>query len=252
MNNSEMTFGYIKNFFDDYGLAIPVNLGIATYPHVLITGASGSGKSKALLFLIGKILQSHSKIVLYICDFKNSDDFSFFQGYPYYFAGKQCYKGIMDYYTKFTEVREKGETGKRYILICDEYPAFINYLQMKDKTEKTKYANDILGAVAEILMLGRGIQFGVWIVTQRSDSILFSNGSRDNFMIIIGLGRLSKEQKSMIFAGQEIPDAIMGAGEGMLLADGKEIIEVKYPLIKNEKTWKKNILKILFSHTTDL
>lgn len=240
-----MIFGYEKEPFCRYGLTIPIELGVENYPHMLITGASGSGKTQALLFLIGKLLQAYPDIVLYMCDFKNSEDFAFLKDYPYYYAGKDCYQGIMEYYEKFSETRENGTKGKRYILICDEYPAFINYLQMKDKTDKTKQANDILGAVAEILMLGRGISFGIWLITQRADSQLFANGARDNFMVVIGLGRLSKEQKGMVFAGQEIPDEIFSAGEGMLLADGKEIVSVKYPLIENVEIWKLHISQIL-------
>ena len=116
---------------------------------------------------------------------------------------------------------------------------------MKDKANKTKLANDVLGAVAEILMLGRGIGFGCWIVTQRPDSALFSNGARDNFMALCALSNLSKEQKSMIFPGQEIPDLVFQAGEGMLLADGRKIMPVKYPLIENDADWKQHILDIL-------
>lgn len=242
-----MILGYYRQYFMEYGLTIPIELGIATYPHVLITGASGSGKSTALIFLLGKLLQSNPNIVLYFCDFKNSEDFAFLKEYPFYYAGKDCYQGIMDYYKQFSDSRENGKNEKRYILIFDEYPAFINYLQMRDKAEKTKCANDVLGAVAEILMLGRGISFGIWLVTQRADSTLFTNGARDNFMVVIGLGRLSKEQKGMIFAGQEIPDIIMSAGEGMLLADGKEIVEVKYPMIANVTDWTSHILQILYN-----
>ena len=61
----------------------------------------------------------------------------------------------------------------------DEYPAFISRLQMQDKQEKTKKAGEVLNMVSEILMLGRGIGFGVWIVTQRADASLFSGGSRE-------------------------------------------------------------------------
>lgn len=238
-------WGYYREHFAKYGLAIPINLEIASYPHALITGASGSGKTQALLFLLGKLLRNTPDIIVYLCDFKNSEDFSFLNGYTHYYAGKNCYEGIMEYYKCFSESREKGSNQKRYILICDEYPAFVNYLQMQDKLNKTKYAGNVLNSVAEILMLGRGINFGIWIVTQRADSTLFSNGARDNFMVIIGLGNLSKEQKSMIFSGQEIPDTRFSAGEGMFLADGKEIMEVKYPMIDNVSDWKSHISQIL-------
>lgn len=241
-----MIFGYFKQYHKEYGLAIPIELGIATYPHVLITGASGSGKSTALLFLLGKLLQADSNIILYFCDFKKSQEFAFLNNeHPFYFAGNDCYKGVMQYYNAFSTARESSQDSHRYILIFDEYPAFINYLQMKDKTEKTKHANEVLNAISEILMLGRGIKFGVWIVTQRPDSTLFANGARDNFMVIIGLGKLSREQKGMIFAGEDLPDTIMGCGEGILLADGKEITEVKYPMITEIADWQHHILYIL-------
>lgn len=245
VENEEMTFGYEQDAFSRYGLAIPIRLGVASHCHALITGGSGSGKSCALLFLIGKLLQACPGIILFLCDFKSSTDFVFLKGYAHYYAGDDCYSGVMEYYACFTEVRKSGKTDRRFLLVFDEYPAFINYMQMKDKREKAKLANDILGAVAEILMLGRGIGFGCWIVTQRADSTLFSNGARDNFMAVCALGRLSKEQKGMVFPGQEIADRIFQAGEGILLADGREITPVKYPLIENDAAWKQHIFDIL-------
>lgn len=249
--NNKMIFGYEREAFLRYGLTIPIKLGIAAYPHMLLTGSSGSGKSISLIFLIGKLLQANPDVVIFLCDFKNSEDFAFLEGYIHYYAGQDCYAGIMEYYRNFSEIRADRtlQGQKRYLLICDEYPAFINYLQMKDKNEKTKLANDVLGAVAEILMLGRGISFGIWLVTQRADSSLFANGARDNFMVVIGLGKMSKEQKGMIFAGQEIPEETFGAGEGMLLADGKEIVSVKYPMIQNIVEWKKHIADILIKRS---
>ena len=201
MEDKEMTFGYELEAFSRYGLAIPVKLGLASHCHALITGSSGSGKSQALLFLIGKLLQALPGISIYLCDFKNSEDFSFLEGYAHYYAGQDCYAGVMDYYQEFSQVRtDRALQGRtRHVLIFDEYPAFISYMQMKDKADKTKLANDILGAVAETLMLGRGIGFGCWIVTQRADSALFSNGARDNFMAVLAFGNLSKEQKGMVF-----------------------------------------------------
>lgn len=243
--DAKVVFGYLREPYKKYGLAMPVKLGIASHPHALITGSSGSGKSQAVLFLLGKLLQAAPNIEVHICDFKNSEDFSFLNGYTHYYSGEDCYDGILNYYSLFCSARQDRNNKKRRLLLCDEYPALINFLQMKDKSEKTKKAPDILGAVAEILMLGRGIRFGLWIVTQRADSALFSNGARDNFMAIVGLGKMSKEQKGMVFPGVEIPDGIFQAGEGMLLADGMEAAAVKYPLIQDEKEWKRRILQIL-------
>ncbi len=229
---------------------VPITLEIADYCHALITGASGSGKSYALIYLQGSLLQSAPETEVYFCDFKNSIDFAFMNGYSRYYSGDDCYEGVFEYYRSFCNTRRERENKRRRLLIFDEFPAFINYLNTKDKKDKTKNANDVLGMIAEILMLGRGIQYGVWIVTQRADASLFANGARDNFMVVVGLGKMSREQKGMIFPGEEMPDKIFKRGEGTLLADGHGIIEVKYPKIKGLDLWKYHIKDILSKYET--
>ena len=226
----------------------PLSLSVRSYCHALITGSSGSGKSYALMYLLGCLLQDVPETDVYFCDFKNSEDFAFLKGYSHYYSGNDCYEGVMAYYESFCNARTAGKTARRHILIFDEYPAFINYLSTKDKQDKTKRAGDILGAVAEILMLGRGISYGIWIVTQRADATLFANGARDNFMVVLGLGRMSKEQKGMIFSGEELPDKIYRQGEGCFLADGHPLYEMAYPRIRNMVDWKKHIKEILMQH----
>lgn len=222
-----------------------IDLSIENYCHALVTGGSGSGKSYALLYLLGTLLQEHPDIELYFCDFKNSKDFAFLSGYAHYYNGDACYQGLMDYYKIFCEIRKTGRKHKRHLLIFDEYPAFINYVSAKDKQDKTKNVNDVLNAIAEILMLGRGISYGVYIVTQRADAALFANGARDNFMIVIGLGRMSKEQKSMVFSGEDVPNKIYHRGEGILLANGYPLQEIAFPKIRNIIDWKHHIKEIL-------
>ena len=56
----------------------------------------------------------------------------------------------------------------------------------------------------------------------------------------------------MIFPGQEIPDRRFKPGQGMLLADGYEIQEVIFPLIRDVEQWKKNILDHLLPCDTAL
>lgn len=226
---------------------VPLSLPIKSHCHALITGSSGSGKSYTLMYLLGCLLQDSPETSVYFCDFKNLD-FQFLKGYLHYYGGNDCYSGVMAYYESFCNARIAGKPIRHHILIFDEYPAFLNYLFMKDKQDKTKKANDILGVIAEILMLGRGIHYGIWIVTQRADSTLFSNGARDNFMIFLGLGRMSKEQKGMIFAGEELPNKIYHQGEGCLLADGHPLYEIAYPRIRNIIDWQKHIKEILMQY----
>lgn len=241
MKISKMTWGYYGEIFRRYAITTPIKLSIKDYCMTLITGASGSGKSYAMLFLLGSLIQSVNDIVIYICDFKNSEDFIFLSNYERYYSGDSCYDGIMQYYSLFTEARKNENLNQRYLLICDEYPSLVNYLITKDRQNKTHFSSDLISAISQILMLGRGIGFGIWIITQRADSSLFTNGARDNFMVIIGLGRLSKEQKSMIFTGEDLPERVYRKREGVLLADGHEIVEVKYPKIKDLDYWKSQI-----------
>ena len=244
-----MNFGFNMGIFNDTGLKIPIQLDLSDHCNLLLTGSSGSGKSYALLYLLGSVLKSNEDIEIFFCDFKNSYDFSFLEDYPHYYSGDNCYDGITEYYRVFCSARQQREFTKKHLLICDEYPALVNYLQGQDKLNKTKYASEVLSAISELLCLGRGIQFYTWIVTQRADNSLFANGARDNFMVIIGLGRLSKEQKSMLFSGEELPERIYKKGEGILLADGYPLREVKFPFIRNIDDWKKHIHAILQPHS---
>ena len=242
-----MIFGYDNAIYQETNLKIAITHDIATHCHILITGGSGSGKSYALLYLLGMLLKDSPNTIIYFCDFKNSEDFSFLENYKYYYAGNKCYDGIMDFYHAFSNARTNRDTKTRHILICDEYPSLLNFLQMQDKANKTKLANDILSAISEILMVGRGIKFSCFIITQIARSSFFDNSSRDNFMVTIGLGRMSREQKGMIFNGEEIPDKIYRQGEGLILADGSPLREIKYPYIADINDWKQHILQVLIS-----
>lgn len=242
-----MKYGYLLRQWAEEGLAISIRIDLSTHPHMLLTGSSGSGKSYALIYLLG-MLAKDGTIKIRFCDFKNSEDFKFLSAYGRYYYGDCVYDGIMTFYKDFCTARKEGILGRHHLLIVDEYPALISYLTMRDKLEKTKRVAEVQSAIAEILMLGRGIGFGVWITTQRADATLFAHGSRDNFMVICGLGRLSKEQRQMLFSSEEIPtDTIYDKGEGLLLADGKELVEVKFPLIADIDEWKAHIRQSLIS-----
>lgn len=87
--------------------------------------------------------------------------------------------------------------------------------------------------VSEVLMLGRSYGFGIWLVMQRPDSSFLSNGARDNFHSTITLGNMSKEAKSMLYSGEELPERVYKAGEGVCWIDGIGIKEIKFPKIRD-------------------
>lgn len=243
-----MIFGYHLDYWSKYGKKVPIILALSTYCHLIITGASGTGKTVALQFLIGQLLKYEDNINIYIIDFKNSKDFAYLKEYPRYFSGKFCYDGVKEYYREFTEARENGVCDKRYILIFEEYGACISYYQGFDKVNKTKYTNEILNMIAEMLMLGRNIgNFGfcIWLSLQRADSTFFQSGVRDNAHVVIGLGNLKKEAKAMLFPQEDIPKIVFQKGEGILFAESKPLYNVKFPYISNMESWQSNILRLL-------
>ena len=241
-----MKFGYDMEIWQKSEIAVPITLDIKAYCHALICGSSGSGKSYALLYLLKQLLDED--VCLFLLDPKNSEDFAFMKGYEHYYSADACYQGFRDYYEIFTQARKTMQASKRYVLVCDEYPAFILQLKALDTLNKTKMASEILSINSELLMLGRGVGngFGVWTICQRPMATVFQEGSRDNYMITINLGRLSKETKQMLFSDEDIPeDKIFVKGEGLLLADGRGLTEVKFPYIRNIEEWKHSILEKL-------
>ena len=70
-----MRYGYDMGIFTETGLKIPIDLKLSEHCNLLLTGCSGSGKSYALLYLLGSVLKSENEIEIYFCDFKNSLDF---------------------------------------------------------------------------------------------------------------------------------------------------------------------------------
>lgn len=87
-------------------------------------------------------------------------------------------------------------------LVIEEWFGLLGYIEGKDKKLKT----ELMQKVGEILALGRGIGNGIGIIVlvQRADSSNFSAGSREQFQNICSFGRISKEQKNMLFAGEEL------------------------------------------------
>ena len=107
-----MTWGYDAKIAHQYQTKSSIQTEIDTHCHALITGSSGSGKSVAVSYLLGRRLQADPKTHIFICDYKNSEDFRFLNGYENYYKGERCYDGIMAFYQRFHETRESGGAEK--------------------------------------------------------------------------------------------------------------------------------------------
>lgn len=212
------------------GVALPLDIDLEKECHWLIIGGSGSGKTIFLLYALNGVL--NSPISLYLADFKGSGDFLHLTSDYAEFG--DCVQLIEKFYSHYQEIKEK-KSGKKILLICDEFAGFLVWLEGQDK----KKAAEIKNKIAEILMQGRSLPGGgsawFWAVCQRADSTYFAHGARDNYMLIAGLGRLSKESRGMLFSGEDIPEYFPGVGRGLILTPGKPVRVFQVPEINKDK-----------------
>jgi len=238
----KVKLGYDLMAWKSYGYRLPITVDIEKMPSLMFGGSSGSGKSYAITYAIKQLMDNY-KCTIYFCDFKNSDDFSFMAEYEHYYVYMDCPKALDSFHALFVEAQQtQSKQGRLHILIFDEYAAFIYRLEAQDR----KLANHYKAIVAEILMLGRSRNFGIWTICQRPDSVLFSNGSRDNYFIRILFGNSTMEARKMVVPDADAPkDRIYGQGEGICWIDTKGLVEIKIPRIKDLEGFKQDILQRL-------
>lgn len=238
-----MVIGYNLSLWQEYKIKQDIDVPLHSHPSLLLTGASGSGKSYALKYLLGKLLSIHDADLTF-CNFKQSEDFRFLEEYGEYFSYTDCAGGLQGFYDSFkrTQTLSAEFYGTFRILVFDEFPAFILSETMKDKKTAEQYKL----MISELLMLGRSYGYGVWLVMQRPDSAFFANGARDNFHMTVSLGNLSKEAKAMLYSGEDLPkDHIYQTGEGIAWIDGQGILQIKYPRIRDLRKLETKILDCL-------
>lgn len=224
------------------GANIPVVGDFTKTPHLCIVGGTGSGKSMLTLYVLFSLLRLPMPVELYIGDFKKSGDY---KGITQNFAEFDTVVDLVDeFYTDFENTPEGNQTVK--ILLLDEYAGFVVWLTQKDK----KKCEEIKGKISNLLMLGRSRNIFVITVMQRFSSQLFPAGigAKDNFGIVVGLGRLSVEGRTALFAGEHFEDAEFeanfrgGQGVGLCLIDGQPLHALAVPRI-SDKDGLKRVLR---------
>lgn len=193
-DRDKLQIGYNADNGEKYDFwETPVMWDFKKYAHMLICGATGSGKTVAVKELLsGAAGWIPRGVKLWLCDFKN-DDFRFCEGAPRYYGFSRCADGLRDFYAAF-EARQNGTDESRsfLLLVFDEWGAYLSTLDKKQAdAEKAK--------LSALLMLGRSFNVHVIISQQRADAEYFSK-ARDNFGAILGMGNLSKEAKEMLFS----------------------------------------------------
>lgn len=195
-------------------------------PHILIVGATGSGKTYLCKLILGKIARHDPDSELIVCDMKADQDYAFLQGAGNFFRFMDCARGL-EKASAMLEERQKGSPDRHFtVLYFDEWASFLSSLG----TDK-KAAGNAVQALSRLLMMGRSFQIQVIVSQQRADASTFGT-ARDNFNLAVGLSNLSKEGQQMLFSdfrSEMRPDRARGTG--YMLANGSDFHAVRVPTI---------------------
>ncbi|MFR0612727.1 hypothetical protein ACLUW2_09740 [Limosilactobacillus balticus] len=215
----------VKNFLIcENGMHVSIDFDLT--PHLLVSGPTGSHKTTAMKFLIGKLCLQNPNIEFEFADFKNWGDWDF--------AGLELrdMNDVIDDACMVLQTRQGWHQAyyDPYVFVLDEYPSFLLSLE---KNDLKKYQS----AVARLLMLGRAYNLHVVILAQRPDASLFVHGARDNFGFRLALGGLSGEAKRMIFPNDVLPPEWLNnkPGVGLLYREGLGVRRVKLPRFDLQK-----------------
>lgn len=200
----------------------PVYVNLASVPHLLIVAPSGSGKTYLLMLILKQLAKRKGRLIL--ADFKGIDFRNLERCHWYYWHDAVADALRYAYETLQERMAHPKEIYESVFLIIDEWSGFLNLFAKK---EQEAYKQQL----ASILMLGRGASIYVIVALQRGDANYLVG--RDNFGNCIGLGTLSKESINMVFT--DYKDAIQPKqrGHGYLRTDGKPLMEIVVPHIRD-------------------
>lgn len=246
-NDCSLALGWNLELYETYGIKQPVILDIWKKPSGLVTGASGSGKSYFVTAFLHHILRIYGeKVVVYYCDFKSDDATNYLTPYQRFYRGEQCADGLTAYYEEFQAVRDGQRDGKLRLLFFDEWAGFLLW-----ETQKSKKQADIYkGMLQEILLMGRSLLCGAWIILQRPDSAWL--GGRENFHSVCCFlsGGVSSELGKMISLEEETVEKIrqrdfFQVGEAVFKSDGRKTVFMKTGKITDVEVCQNEIMDVL-------
>lgn len=212
----------------EYNVKVYIEWDTKAAPHLLMMGATGSGKTYGVKVILGHIARYAPTARLVVCDFKGDDDFAFLQGKENYFRFDTCSKGLQKL-CDILKARQQGQDTSREFtaLMFDEWASYLNSISDKKQCEAEKQK------LANLLMLGRSFNIHVIVSQQRADAQYF-NTARENFNIVCALGNLSQEARQMFFS--DFKDKIElrnSRGNGYMLVNGMNFTRVVVPTVRN-------------------
>ena len=199
------------------------------YPHMLIVGSSGSGKSYALTLVVGKFVLYEASTRLVICDYKKAT-FGWMGNQSGFYWHLSAVDGIKFVYAEMQrriKLDNKDLNKQKIIIVIDEYASLVLALDKKSGEEVKRM-------VSELLMTGRSLGIQVIVAIQRADAEFFLHDAREQYNTMLMLGDLSKEQKNMLLPDyRESMNEHNSVGQGYLFVAGQGIARVQVPEVVN-------------------
>lgn len=228
--------------FQQAGIRKYISWQYTRFPHMVIFGATGSGKTYLLKIILGRIGLHIPDSELIVCDFKSDDDFSFLCGLENFYRFTDCMNGL-DRAVQILKLRQSGtETDRHFFcLVFDEWASFLGSLDKKS-------AENAKQKLSMLLMLGRSFNIHVIVSQQRLDAVYF-NSARDNFSVVIGMGTLSKESVEMMFS--EYKDIIIRSktqGQGSMVL-GNHFYDIIVPDVHKHRALQDAIYQAVMLRT---
>ena len=204
-----------------------VNFDLCKYPHALIAGVTGSGKSVILRCMLWQCIVKGAKA--FMIDFKGGVEFTAFEDYGEVITDRENALELLKELTaemksrlaafKNTGVKDLQEYNKKYsdnelcriVIVCDEIA------EMLDKTGLSKADSaiyyEIEKELSSIARPGRAPGIHMLLATQRPDAKVIVGQIKNNLPIRIS-GRMTDPQASEMVLGSpkatEIPAEVRG------------------------------------------
>lgn len=193
-SHRNILIGEDVDYLDDYNYIKRIYWDLA-FPHMVVVGNSGSGKTTALLSILVQLSRTPElQAELYIIDYKGLD-YAFLEdnGCERYYQFERCKEGLETIYERFMK-RRKGEdkSTNLILVVLDEWSSFLNSVTDKKELESIKQKT------SQILAMSRAFHMSCIFCVQRADAELFFK-NRDNLSAALAMGNISKESQAMLF-----------------------------------------------------
>jgi len=217
---------------DVFGKVVSIDLRKA--PHLLVAGATGSGKSVFLNVLIANILAMGSKASLILADPKYVE----FQPYDEHITVNNTFKETLRTLTTLQNIMEKRfqAMAKQKCRNVDEYNKLSNVVNFKyifyiidevaDLVSKDK-TNEFRNALCDLAAKSRAAGIHLVIATQRPSVNVINGVIKANFPVRV-VFKTSSPTDSRVIIDQIGAENLMSRGDGMISGyEGQGLVRFK-------------------------